>query len=316
MFKLFCILMLCASQQVFAGFENLKKIEIEELTFKEIIRSLYEGQLTQGKITEIDYEDGESFSLYDKNQKRKDIENSTLLKKPKKLDKLENHYMHSEQEMYGAYLGDIRRYYNSKNEERFLVGIVIVGLTDDWGIAERRPQEALLDLYIFKKKGNLFQLISRTSEDIKPTGNVGVPAGVFWDTLYDEKQYQYPVVKLGKDLVGILSESTVSLGVGDPFHSYWNVIRLNEDDYITIDYIEGGAEDTFQDESSPTHFAYQASYSIYNDNSPNFPIFVRYRGDIPQYDPDGNFITVKKDDYSIKWIFTKEKGYIKTNISN
>ena len=77
--------------------ENLKKIEIEELTFKEIIRSLYEGQFTQGKITEIDYEDGESFSLYDKNQKRKDIENSTLLKKPKKLDKLENHYMHSDQ---------------------------------------------------------------------------------------------------------------------------------------------------------------------------------------------------------------------------
>lgn len=43
---------------------------------------------------------------------------------------------------------------------------------------------------------------------------------------------------------------------------------------------------------------------------------MRYKGDIPQYDSDGNFITVKKDDYSIKWIFTKEKGYIKTNISN
>lgn len=316
MFKLFCILMLCASQQVFAGFEDLKKVEIEELTFKEIIRSLYQGQFTQGKITEIDYEDGESFNLYDENQKRKDIENSILLKKPEKLDKLENHYMHSEQEMYGAYLGDIRRYYNSKNEERFLVGIVIVGLTENWGIAERRPQAALLDLYIFKKKGNLFQLVSRTSEDIEPTGNVGVPAGVFWDTLYGEKEYQYPVVKLGKDLVGILSERSISLGVGDPFQSYWDVIRLNEDDYITIDYIKGGAENTFQEESSPIHFAYEASYSIYNDNNPNFPIFVRYKGDIPQYDSEGNFLTVKKDDYSIKWIFTKEKGYIKTNFSN
>lgn len=315
MFKIFCILMLCTSQQVFAAFEDLKRVEIEELSFKEIIRNLYQGQFIQGKITEVDYEDGELFSPYDENLKRKDIENSVLLKKPKKLDKLKNHYMHSEQEMYGAYLGDIRKYYNSKNEERFLIGIVIVGLTENWEIAERRPQAALLDLYVFKKKGNIFQLVSRTSEDIEPTGNSGTPAGIFWDALYGEEEYEYPVVKLGKNLVGILSERSISLGVGDPFQFYWNVIRLNEDDYITVDYIEGGSENTFQYESSPTHFAYEASYSIHNDNSPNFPIFVRYKGDIPQYNSEGDLLTVKKDDYSIKWVFTKEKGYIKTNYS-
>lgn len=182
---------------------------------------------------------------------------------------------------------------------------------ENWSTIEHRNVSSLLDLYIFKKHGNKFQLISRTHEDMEPM----LMMHTLLSGLFDSTP-QNSLVKLGKNLVGIISDRPMSLGVGDPWRYDWYVTHLNENDYITIEYIEGGSEDTFQDESSPTHFAYEGTNSIYDDNSEIFQIFVRYKGDIPQYNSNREFITVKNDDYSIKWVFSKEKGYIKTNFSN
>lgn len=311
--KFFTFLLVFISLQTFAGFEDVEKVEIEELTFKEIIRNLYQGQFIQGKITELDYDEVDDFSLYDEIQKRKDIENSTLLKKPKKLEKLKDNQMLSQQELYGAYLGGVRKYYNANKEERYLVAIGIVGLDENWGIIEWRNVLSLLDLYIFKKQNNKFQLVSRTHENIETMLRMHSLLSELFEYNSENKMYKNSTVKLGKNSVGIFSDSSISLGVGDPWSHGWDITRLNENDYITIEYIKGGAEDTFQDESSPTHFAYEANYSIHDDNSANFPIFVHYKGDIPQYNTKGEFVTVKKSDYIIKWIFNNKKGYVESS---
>lgn len=312
MFRIICLILCLFSQQIYAGFNELNKIELETLTFKEIMRTFYVGQLVNGKIQQID-EESQSLNPdlpYDVIE-RKDIKNSILLKKPKILETVTDNHMYSEQEYYGAYLGDIRTYKNAKNEDRYLVGIVIVGLNEHWEIAYHRPQEAILDLYIFKKVGNTYQLVSRTSENQEPTGNVGEPSGIFWNKIKDGQDYDDKVEKIGNNLVGILVETHVNVGVGAPIDQYWNVIRLNEKDYISRDYLEGGSSDTSQDEDSPTYFNYSASYWIKNDNSENYPIFVRYKGDIPKYDNQGEFLTIKEDDYMVTWTYVPDQGYKK-----
>ncbi|MBC7751592.1 MAG: hypothetical protein H7Z73_07700 [Candidatus Saccharibacteria bacterium] len=219
--------------------------------------------------------------------------------------KQSNDYVMISNGMYGAYLDGIAPYKNSNNEIRYLVGIIIVGLDEDSIPNEQAIQQAILDLYIFKKNSEgKYELVSRTKELSEPTGKNGSPDG-------SEINKQIKLLKsLGKDLVGTIGSFQTRMLQGY-YDEYWQIVRLSEDNYITFDNILK-AQISGAEKDSPTYYNTTSNIKVTNDGSKNYPILVHYKGEEPIYknDADGfsHLSDVRDVDSVVIWQYSEPKS--------
>ena len=116
MFRIIFLILFLFSPQIYAGFNELNKVELNDLTFKEVMRAFYGRDLVHGAVTEVDFDElmlNPHLSIDEVGRKNK--KNSTLLKEPEVLKNEKDFFMPSTQKYYGAYLGDIREYKNINN---------------------------------------------------------------------------------------------------------------------------------------------------------------------------------------------------------
>lgn len=248
--------------------QQMAQTKITELSFKQVMRALYSGQMTDDYVHDEDLESLPHIGLG----------------KPDK-----------ENERTVAVMHPVMPYKNIAGEMRYLVTIEKVQVDNDSGsLVACHACQATADLYSFKKLDtDLFQLVSKTSPKVKFSSNYG-------RIQFDNSSLTQGLQPLGINLIGsVFKNSDMSFGT---ITQWWDVLHLPEDDYINVYHLgDAGEENGGQyDEDSPLHYDYKVSYKVQTDNSRYYPIMLTFKGDKPTEDYESieyvNHSIIKKFD--------------------
>ena len=227
---------------------QMAQIEIKDLSFKEVMRQFYNGQMFD---IHVDYmEDIPYIGL----GKYDDSDRATI-----------------------ALMRPVIKYKNTAGEDRYLI-IIEKKQVSDGEIDSCHICKATADLYSFQKLSNgQFQLVSKTPNDVEFStswGRVG---------LYAE-DIQNGLQPLGKNLMGsIFMNGYTSTGTTD---SWWDVLFLPENDFIDV-YTLGDAGSSNAgnyEEDSPLYYSYDVAFKVMPENTTYYPIKLTYKGDKPTDD--------------------------------
>lgn len=298
---------------------TLKEVKIPDLSFKNIMRTFYGGRLINGNVQEIDYGSIDyDYSDAIISNNLKPIENSILLTPPPILEKLPKekydpetkktysvNQLFSFSDFYGAVMSDVVKYKNKNNEDRYMLMVTTKGLKEDYTFIEYRTALSIVDIYVFKKNAdNTFSLVTRTPENLEPYYD---DALVFANPYNDSDPIEFKLI--GNSVIGAISHSIFSSTHGY-FSYYWVILKLPENDYITLNWIPKG-EISGADENSPTYYEYDSTITIQNDGSKYFPLLVHYKGEKPIYRKDGTVSNVKNINSVSKFMFSiPQKTYV------
>lgn len=300
------------------------EIILDELSLKEIMRSFYYERLSysSGKIyEEVEDSNNSYLSRYMdgyNGHELKEVENSilitmpdNLLTPPKVYDK-EYGYIdsawiqtYSNQNYFGAELSPIQKYSNAQGEERYLLGIMIVGLNENHTkIQSTHGAMSITDFYTFKKtQDGKYQLVSRSKERKNPTNSSCRNDASF---LYPENKIKFQ--KIGSDIVGGIFDDCFIMQAYSA--NNWMILQLLEDDYIDIKYIIK-AESNMLEEEDPLYYEYDSDLKLLENNQKYFPLLIHYKGEKPMKRKDNLKNNIRKVDYISKIIFNEiKKEYV------
>ena len=233
---------------------QMAQVKIKDLSFKEVMREFYSGQMGYAFINEDDIEALPNVGLGSAN---------------------------SDGERTVAVMHPVINYKNTAGETRYLVIIEKVLINSSSGsLVSCHVCGATADLYSFKKLNNgLFQLVSQTPKNVEFStswGRVG---------LYAE-DIQNGLQPLGKNLMGsIFMNSYTSTGTTD---TWWDVLYLSENAFIDV-YTLGDAGSSNAgnyEEDSPLYYDYDVTFKMLPENATYYPIKLTYKGDKPTEDYD------------------------------
>jgi len=230
---------------------QMAQVKIKDLSFKEVMRQFYSGQM---RPTSINNEYIESMPNIGLGQ----------------VDSIGTRVV--------ALMHPMGLYDNAEGEPRYLVTIEKVIVYDESSeYCESCGSKA--DLYSFKKLNNgQFQLISRTSESVAFYER--------WGSMnLQDNDIQKTVQPLGKNLVGSIFMSSYMLqGMTD---SSWAVLHLPENTFIDIYALGDAGSDNsgYQEEDSPLYYNYEGIVKVVPENVSYYPIILTYKG-VPPDDPE------------------------------
>lgn len=230
---------------------QMAQIKIRDLSFKEVMRQFYSGQMTP-TVADDPYID----SLPNIGLGRAD---STAYRTV-------------------ALMHPIELYDNTEGEQRYLVTIEKVLIHDD-SLEYCFPCGSKADLYSFKKLNNgQFQLVSRTSESVE-FSSIYSSMDLQNNELYDNLQ------SLGENLVGSIFKSGY-MRQGYTTES-WAVLHLPENDFINTYALGDAGSDNngANDYESPSDYDYEGIVEVMPENAKYYPIKLTYKGIAPD-DPE------------------------------
>lgn len=223
---------------------QMAQVKIKDLSFKEVMRQFYKGQMKPSSINDAYIESLPNIGLG-----QVDANGIRIV----------------------ALMHPVSLYENIKGEPRYLVTIEKVVVYDDSSeYCESCGSQA--DLYSFKRLNNgQFQLVSRTSENV-----------VFydrWGTMnLQDNEIQKTLQPLGESLVGsIFMSGYMAQGITD---SSWAVLHLPEDEFINVYTLgDAGSDNSGQEEEdSPLYYDYEGVVKVMPINSKYYPIMLTYKG--------------------------------------
>ncbi|MHA3082418.1 hypothetical protein ACX1NX_04410 [Acinetobacter sp. ANC 5383] len=240
---------------------QMAQIQVPSLSFKDIMRELYNGQLTRAFLNDEEITKIPHVGL---GQPNKDKESTVALMHP------------------------VIPYKNNTQEQRYLVIIEKIKVTDEGSVVSCHACAATADLYSFKKlpTGN-FQLVSRSQKNTEFSSSYG-RVSLSNDEIFNNIQ------PLGKNLIGSIFKNGYSnQGVVE---TWWEALHLPEDDFINIYTIaDAGSENEGEYEAdSPLSYSYEGKLQVIKDNTDYYPIKITYVGD----KPTANYERIKKVNYS------------------
>ena len=232
---------------------QMAQVKIKDLSFKEVMREFYSGEMTSFFIDDEDIEAVQHVGLGKAN---------------------------SDDERTVALMNPIIDYKNNVGESRYLVIIEKVQVDSNTGsLVSCHACKATADIYSFKKLDNgLFQLVSRTPKKVEPSGVNG-------RIMLDEKSIKDTMQPLGKEVTGsVLKNGSFYHGI---FVQWWDVLQLPENDFINLyDLGDAGVENGVYDEDSPLYYAYEGTFKVLSENTNTmyYPIMLTYKGEKPTED--------------------------------
>lgn len=225
---------------------QMAQVKLTDLSFKEVMRKFYSGQMNPISINDDDIEALPNVGLGLANS---DGETTVALMHP------------------------VIPYKNTVGESRYLVTIEKVEVFNG-SVVGCHVCQATADMYSFKKLDNgLFQLVSRTPKDVKPSGVNG-------RVMLDEKDIIDNMQPLGENLIGsVFKNGSLYHGL---FAQWWEALHLSENDFINIYAVgDGGLDNGQYDEDSPLHYGYEGSLKVMSGDSRYYPIMLTYKGEMP-----------------------------------
>ena len=232
---------------------QMAQVKIKDLSFKEVMRQFYSGEMTSFFIDDEDIEAVPHVGLGKAN---------------------------SDDERTVALMNPIIDYKNNVGESRYLVIIEKVQVDSNTGsLVSCHACKATADIYSFKKLNNgLFQLVSRTPKKVEPTGVGG-------RIMLDEKSIKNTMQPLGKEITGsVLKNGSFYHGI---FVQWWDILHLPENDFINLYGLgDAGMENGNDDEDSPLYYAYEGTFKVLSENTKTmyYPIMLTYKGEQPTKD--------------------------------
>ncbi len=230
---------------------QMAQVKIKELSFKEVMRQFYSGEMVSFFI---DDETIEAVPHVGLGQANSDDERTVALMNP------------------------IIDYTNNAGESRYLVIIEKVQVDSNTGsLVSCHVCKATADIYSFKKLNNgQFQLVSRTPKNVEPSGING-------RVMLDEKDIKNTMQPLGKEITGsVLKNGSFYHGI---FVQWWDVLHLPENDFINLYGLgDAGMENGVHDEDSPLYYGYEGTLKVLSDNTTYYPIMLSYKGEKPTED--------------------------------
>ena len=239
---------------------QMAQVKIKDLSFKEVMRQFYSGQMFNVSIDDDDIESMPNIGLGGVDR---DGERTVALMHP------------------------VITYKNTSGETRYLVTIEKVKVSNG-SMASCHVCAATADMYSFKKLSNgQFQLVSRTPKNVEFSmswGRVGLSA----------EDIQEGMQPLGKNLIGsIFMNGYTSTGTID---SWWEVLHLPENAFINL-YTLGDAGSSNAgnyEEDSPLYYEYDVTFDVLSGNTTYYPIKLTYTGD----KPTANYERINRVNYS------------------
>lgn len=234
---------------------QMAKTTVDSLEFKDVMRGLYAGKMTQVyvedeellKYPHIGLNDG----LYDRDDPSF-ITHTVALMHP------------------------VISYQNHNGEDRYLVIIEKVEVHESGFFPGCTACGAYADFFIFKDlPDGTYQLVSRTAKD-------GVFAGMYGRFRLDLDGIANSMQLAGYELTGAIYRLS-SHQMGHEF-SKWRALLLSENDYIQNVEISDASDSNLgsvADEDSPLYYSFDSTFKIINDGSKYFPIQVHYYGEMP-----------------------------------
>ena len=232
---------------------QMSQVKIKDLSFKEIMREFYSGQMGSFFIDDEDIEAMPHVGLGKAS---------------------------SGEERIAALMHPVIPYENIEGESRYLVIIEKVEVDSNTGsLVSCHVCKATADIYSFKKLNNgLFQLVSRTPKKVEPSGVNG-------RIMLDEKSIKNTMQPLGKEITGsVLKNGSFYHGI---FVQWWDVLQLPENDFINLYGLgDAGMENGVYDEDSPLYYAYEGTFKVLSENTNTmyYPIMLTYKGEQPTED--------------------------------
>ena len=229
---------------------QMAQVKLTDLSFKEVMRKLYSGQMTSVFVNDDDIEAMPNVGL---GRANKDGEMTVALMHP------------------------VINYKNTAGESRYLVTIEKVQVFDG-SILGCHVCSATADLYSFKKLDNgLFQLVSRTPKNIELSGSYG-------RIMLDIEEVQKNIQPLGKNLIGSLYQG--AYGNFGTMDTWWEAIHLPETNFINVYHVgDAGSNNGGQyEEDSPLYYDYEGTLEVQSGNATYHPIMLTYKGEQPTED--------------------------------
>lgn len=225
---------------------QIAQIRLTNLSFKEVMRKFYSGQMSNISVDDEDLEDMPYIGLGKANS---DGDTTVALMHP------------------------VITYKNTAGEQRYLIIIEKVQFSGRI-LVSCHACSATADLYSFKKLDNgLFQLVSRTPKKVKPSG-------VYGRVMLNEKDIKDNLQPLGKNLIGSVFKN------GSFYHGlmpqWWEALHLPENDFINVYEVgDGGLENGNYDEGSPLYYGYEVSLKVLSGDTIHHQIMLTYKGEMP-----------------------------------
>lgn len=277
--KLLIKLMLCGSTlfAVDTAVANTKfsvaemtKVQLDTLSFKELMRQFYSGQMSRAFLDDEELEKMPHVAL---GQADKDQYSTVALMHP------------------------LVEYKNNANETRYLIMIEKIKVSNEGGVVSCHVCTGEADLFSFKKtKSGQYQLVSRSAKNAEFSGSWG-RVGL------DLEEIVKNIQPLGKDLVGsIFTNGYTSTGTTE---TWWEALHLPENDFInSYGVADAGADNGGSyEEDSPLHYSYEGHLKVINNEEDYFPVKLTYVGDKPTED----YEHIRKVNYSKQVIFNPVK---------
>jgi len=230
---------------------KMAQIQVSELSFKEVMRAFYSGQMRRAFLDDEDLEKMPHIAL---GQADKDGYTTVALMHP------------------------VMIYKNNASENRYLIMIEKIQVGDQGLVVTCHVCAGTADLYTFKKlSNNQFQLVSRSPKNAVFSGSWGRVS-------LDLEGISKNIQPLGKNLVGsVFQNDYTSTGTTE---TWWEALHLSENDYIqSLDIADAGSDNTGNyDEDSPLNYSYTGELDVINNGADYFPIKITYSGEKPSDD--------------------------------
>lgn len=254
---------------------DMKKIQIPDLSFKNLMRALYANRMTPVSVNDDSIKDYPYIGLDDNRNS-----------------------MGDDRSMAVALMHPTIAYKNYNNETRYLVMIEEVQVyKDTWTMVTCHVCRGMANLFIFRRleNGN-FQLVSKSRDDAQFTGSWG-------RTGLDLQEIRNNIQAVGSRLTGsYIKLGYTSTGVTE---SWWEALFLDEDNFIDMSVIaDAGGENGNVMEDSPLYYKYDSSIKFLDDSSEYFPVQIRYQGEMPLE----NSPSVKNVDFIKTLQFVRDKN--------
>ena len=230
---------------------EMAKVKLDTLSFKEIMRQFYSGQMTRGYIDDEDISKMPHVAL---GQADKDEYTTVALMHP------------------------MIEYKNNAYETRYLIMIEKIKVGNEGGVVTCHACTGEADLFSFKQlKSGQYQLVSRSAKDAEFSGSWG-RVGLDLEEIVKNMQ------PLGKNLVGsIFTNGYTSTGTTE---TWWEALHFPENDFINgYSVADAGADNGGSyDEDSPLYYSYEGHLNVVENGDEYFPMKVTYSGEKPSED--------------------------------
>ena len=227
--------------------QKIAQTKLSDLSFKQVMRTFYNGQMTSAHVENEDIEAMPYIGL--------------------------SHTRDGYQTV--GVMHPVVTYKNLKGETRYLVLIEKVITDDRYQVQRCHVCRATADVYSFKRLDDgRYQLVSKSHPDAIFPSNYG-------RVEFDSASFLKGLQPLGKNIIGSIF-TTGDYFSGATF-SWWEALHLPEDDFIDSIMVGDAGSDYAgsYEKDSPLYYEYEVTYKVIPDKSKYYPIMLTFKGDKP-----------------------------------